>query len=244
MIKDSIILVESNLTRVTNIRSNINVEFQILIRNVGKFSELLSSIQQDRPQLIILGKFDEVNYLEVGKEIHKIQANLPIVLLCRNLILLDSYRDALQDAGITAIAEHSYEKLNQILDKLDRPIVMYLDRPIFTGETILSILQEIVFVSSNHLSLSVIGNHWQKTHQNISPIFPSLENWSVDSLGKVSCQKSMLAWELTDEDIQGLKLWVKQFIEEGERTNAGFREILNTSSISLLAKCFLEAKAV
>jgi hypothetical protein len=241
MILGNIILVESELARVDNIRSNINVEFQASIETVKNFNELLINIQQDKPQLIILGKFDKFNYFEISERIHKIHANLPIVMLSRDLIILDSYRDALQDVGVTAVAKHDYKKLNQILDELEKPIVMYLDRPSFTGEMMLSILQEIMFISGKHLGLLFLGNHWRKTHQNVSVTSPCLKNWSVDSFGKVSCCESILAQELTDEDIQGLTLWLQQIVEEGERINADFREILNNSNTSLLAKYFLEA---
>jgi hypothetical protein len=240
MMQGNIILLESDSIRVDNIRSNINIEFQFLIKTVEKFGDLLISIQQNKPQLIILGKSDKFNYFEISEQIHKIHANLPIILLSRDLIIFDSYRDALQDIGVTAIAERDYEKLNQILDKLEKPIVMHLDRPNFTGEMMLSILQEIMFISSKHFSLLVLGNHWRKTHQDISATFPSLENWSVDYFGKVSCCENILAQELTDEDIQGLTLWLQQIIEEGKRITADFREILNNSNTSLLAKYFLE----
>jgi hypothetical protein len=241
MVQNGIILVESDPTQIAKIRSNINDEFQSLIETVGNFKELLVSVREDRPQLIILGRFDKFNYFEISEQLHKIQANLQIVLISRDLIILDSYRDALQDVGTIAIADSDSEKLNQILDKLERPIFIDLDRPSFTGEMMLSILQEIMSIGSKHFALLVLGNHWRKTHQNVLAKFPSLENWSVDHFGRVSCRESILGQELTDEDIQGLTLWLQQIIKEGERINADFREILNTSNTSLLAKYFLEA---
>ena len=105
----------------------------------------------------------------------------------------------------------------------------------------LSILQEIMSIGNKHIGISLMGNHWQKTHQNVSATFPALKNWSVDSFVKISCSESILLQELTDEDIQGLTLWLQQVIEEGERINPDFRKILNNSSTSLLAKYFLEA---
>jgi hypothetical protein len=119
-----------------------------------------------------------------------------------------------------------------------------LDRPIFTGEMMLSILQEIMSIGNKHVGVSFLGTQWQETHQNVSVIFPALKNWSVDSFVKISCCESILLQELTDEDIQGLTLWIQQIVEEGERINPDFRKILNASSISLLAKYFLEAQAV
>jgi hypothetical protein len=240
MIQDSIVLVESDSSQIASIKSNINFEFHNSIKTVEKFSELLISIQQARPQLIILGKFDEFNYFKISERIHQIHPNLPIILLSRDLTILDSYRDALRDVGVRVIANCDYQKLNQILDKLDRPIVMHLDRPSLTGEMMLSILQEIMLVSRKHLGLLVLGNHWRKTHQDVSALFPALENWSVDSFGKISCDESILVRELTDEDIQSLTLWLKQIIAEGKRINDDFIEIFNSPSISLPAKYFLE----
>jgi hypothetical protein len=241
MTKNSIILAESDPVRIAKIRLNISNEFQGLIKVVESFSELLTSIYEDRPQLIILGRFDKFNYFEIGEQLHKIQANLQIVLISRDLIILDSYRDTLQDAGIIVIADSDNEQLNQILDKLERPIVLDLDRPRFTGEMMLSILQEIMSASNKYFDLLVLDDRWRKTYQNILATCPALENWSVDSFGKVSCRESILAQELTDEDIQSLTFWLQQIIKEGEQIDAGFREDLNNSNTSLLAKYFLEA---
>lgn len=225
MRKIEIILVESDSNQVAIVRSNINSEFQDMIRVVDKYSNLLQAISEDRPQLVILGRFDKFNYFEIGDKLRKIQANLQIILTSRDEIVIDSYRKALQDTGVTVIAFGEYEKLNQILDKLDRPISVDLGKPSITGKMMLTVLQEIISISSQHFGPLALGNYWRKSHAKVSTEFPSIQNWSVDHFGKLSCNESILGYELTDEDVQALRLWAQKFIEECERANSNFRKI-------------------
>jgi hypothetical protein len=60
MVQNGIILVESDPTQIAKIRSNINDEFQSLIETVGNFRELLVSVREDRPQLVIYRELSEV----------------------------------------------------------------------------------------------------------------------------------------------------------------------------------------
>jgi hypothetical protein len=235
-----IILVESDFNQVATIRSNINSEFQDMIRVVKNYSNLLQAISEDRPQLVILGRFDKFNYFEIGNNLQKIQANLQIILISRDTIISDSYREALQATGVKVLASGEHEKLNQILDKLDRPISIDLSKPSINGEMMFAVLQEIISISSQHFGSLALGNYLRKSHTKVLIEFPSIQNWSVDHFGKLSCNESILGDELTDEDIQALRLWVQKFIEECERANSDFRKILDNSNTSLVAKYFLE----
>jgi two-component SAPR family response regulator len=83
MKKIEIILAESDPTQVAIIRSNISNDFQNIIQTVKNFSEILEAIVLNTPQLVILGRLDKFNYFEIGKELHKLQHNLQIVLIFR-----------------------------------------------------------------------------------------------------------------------------------------------------------------
>jgi hypothetical protein len=240
LVKNGIILASSDSEQIAKIKSIVNNEFQILIEIVENFGKLLARVREYRPQLIILGKFDKFNYFEIGERLRKIHANLEIVLISRDLIILDSYRDALRDAGITVIADSDSEKLNRILDKLERPIVFDLEQPSLTGAMMVAILQEIISIGSQHFDLSILDKYCRKTHQDVLAIYPTLQHWSVDAFCRVSCHEYLLEQELNDRDIQSLTLWLRRIVEESEQINADFREILNTSDTSLLAKYFLK----
>ncbi|PSB52937.1 hypothetical protein [Chamaesiphon polymorphus] len=129
-----------------------------------------------------------------------------------------------------------HERLNQILKTVERPI----DLPIFTGEMVLATLQQIVSISNDHFGKLAQGNYWRKAHDRVIDKYPSVRSFSADHFGKISCDRDLLERELTDADIQGLRLWVQKFIEECERSNRNFRDILHNSNISLSATYFLE----
>ncbi|AFY93498.1 hypothetical protein [Chamaesiphon minutus] len=235
MSKTPVLLVESSPAEIAKVRSNIDNEFQDLIKTINNYRELLEVITQEPPQLVILGMFDKFNYFEIGAELHKIQDSLQIVLLCKQEVVTDSFWQTLKNNNITAISVKEYARLNQILKTVERPI----DLPSFTGETILVILQEIVAISNNHFGKLAQGNYWQKSRALIIDKYPSIRYFSVDHFGKIGCDRDLLERKLTDADIQGLRLWVQKFIEECERSKSNFSDILHTSNMSLPATYFL-----
>jgi hypothetical protein len=104
---------------------------------------------------------------------------------------------------------------------------------------VIVILHEIISVSGKHFGSLALGNYWRKAHMQILDEAPFIKNWSADHFGKISCHESILEQELTDEDIQVIRLWVQKFIEECERAKVNFREILDESNISLMGRYFL-----
>lgn len=103
----------------------------------------------------------------------------------------------------------------------------------------LVILQEIGSASSECFGSLVLGNYWRKAHTQVLVESLFIQNWSANHFGKIACHESILERELTNEDIQVVRLWVQNFIEECERTKVDFREILDNSNISLMGKYFL-----
>lgn len=237
MKKIEIILAESDPAHAAIIRSNIDNNFQGATQIVNDYLRLLKAVVQHKPQLVILGRFDVFNYFELGEQLHQLQKNLQIVLLFRGVVTA-SYHKTLQDSGIMVITAEDYEKLNQLLSTLDRPI----DLPQITGEIMLVILQEIVSVSSKDFGSLALGNYLRKTHRQVLAESLFFQNWSADHFGKIGCDESILKQELTDEEVQVIRLWMQKFIEECERTKVGFRETIEESNISLKTKYFLGAE--
>lgn len=112
-------------------------------------------------------------------------------------------------------------------------------QPTISGQNILAVLDELVAVSNNYFGPLAQGNYWRKAHAHIIDKFPAIENWSADHFSKLSCHESTLAKALTPEYLQGLRLWVRLFIEECERIIIDYRSILNTADLSPLAKDLL-----
>jgi hypothetical protein len=234
MKKIEVVLAESDPAQVVIIRSNINNNFQNIIQVVKDYSGLLEAVAQNKPQLVILGRLNVFNYFELGEKLHKLQDNLQIVLVFREAVI-SSYNKALRDSGIMVITTEDYEKLDQILSTLDIPIVL----PQITGEIILTILDEIVATSSKYFGTLSLGNYLRKAHAQVLVESLFIQNWSADHFGEIGCHESILNRELTDEEVQVIRLWVHKFIDECERTKVDFRAILEESNISLTAKYFL-----
>jgi hypothetical protein len=256
-----ILLAESNPVEFDRIRSHMDQEFSDRLQVVQSYEDLLASLTQELPQLLLLGKIDKFNYFDICKECHQIRQNLPIFLISREAKINNSFRYLAVTRGLTDIVESDPVKINQLLQKFKQsiqtqPVVdqsfqpnknptqiqqasnQLSDLPII-GRTMLKWLEKIVAISNNYFGPLAQGNYWRKTHTQLIGQFPLITDWSVDHFGKISCHESILGRELTDEDIQCLRTWVQMFVEECERSIIDFESILNNSDLSLLAKTLL-----
>ena len=255
-----ILLAESDPAEVARLRTNIDQEFHGGIQVAKNYDELLERITEQQPQLVILGRIDRFNYLDLSRECHKIQQDLSIVLLSQKRIISESFRHLVKNCGLTDVVNQDPANLNQLLQALlDRPadqqptnppqptiattsqppINRSPSEPTIDGQMMLAGLEEIVTISSTYFGALAQGNYWRKAHAGIVDEFPFASNWSADHFGKLSCHEKILEQELTAEDIQSLRIWVQLFIRECERVIIDFGAILNDSARSLPAKHLL-----
>jgi hypothetical protein len=117
-----ILLAESNPTEIARTRSNIDREFQSGIKIANNYNELLEKIATEYPQLVVLGRIDKSNYFEICEECHKIQRDLQIVLISKQEIVNDSFRQSLKASGVIDIIPQDSERLNQLLRTLDKSV--------------------------------------------------------------------------------------------------------------------------
>ena len=241
------ILAESNSFEVDRIRSSVRQEFQAGIQVAENYNELIAKLSQELPQLVLLGRIDRFNYFDICKGCHEVRAKLPIFLISREEKISDSFLKLAKTRGLTDIIEPDPVKLNllfqtiaQSIDLLNslEPTAPLVELPI-VGIKMLEWLEEIIAISNNYFGPLAQGNYWRKAHAKNIGEFPTIANWSVDHFGKVSCSETILTQALTNDDIEGLRRWVKTFIEECERIIIDFRSILNHSDLSLLAKDLL-----
>lgn len=258
-----ILIAELDSFEITRIRASIDVQFQDRIKVVKSYQEILQSITEQKPQLLILGKIDKFNYFDTCKGCHEIWVDLPIFLLSRQEIINESFLKLAKTRGLTDIIILDSTRLNQLfqtLDNLDRQSVDSPQENIrqqqterltidgtslmessaaltgITGRSILGCLGEIIMISNNYFGPLAQGNYWRKAHANTLEKFPSLLNWSADHFSKISCNDNILESTLTNEDIQSLQIWVQFFISECERIIIDFGDILNSSDLSPLTK--------
>jgi hypothetical protein len=247
-----VLLAESDLSEIARIRSNVDREFQNEIQITNSYHDLLARITKEQPQLLIVGRIDKSNYLEICRDCHKIREKLPIVLITRQKIIDDSFSPLAKTWGAIGVITNNSIELNQLFNSLERPTLPppnnqpeFTSKPeleletIVTGQIILSCLGEIVAIGNNYFGPLAQGNYWRKAHDRIVDEFPFIVNWSADHFGKIACHESILEQELTTEEIYSLQIWVSIFIQECERIIIDFGKILNNSDLSPPAKNLL-----
>jgi hypothetical protein len=237
-----ILLAESDPLEMARIRLNIDLEFRNRIKVVKNYNELLLNMVKEIPQLLILGKIDQLNYFQVCQECHKIHQDLPIVLLSRQEVINDSFYQVVKGYGVTDIISNDFIKLNQLLQALDLrqyPTDLIEKTPLVTGQMLLAGLEEIVAASNNYFGALAQGNYWRKAHAQVANEFPTIQLWSADHFGKLNCDASILEKGLTEEEIQTLRVWVHFFIGECERIIVDYGTLLNNLPLSPTAKNLL-----
>ncbi|WP_310484963.1 hypothetical protein [Chamaesiphon sp. VAR_48_metabat_403] len=256
-----ILLAESDVAEIDRLRSSIDLEFHSGIKIVKSYHDLLQHIALERPQVVILGKIDKSNYLDICKECYKIMPNLPIVLLSTQVTISDSFRQLVKTCGLTDVITKDSKKLNILLRKLavsihqptasvpksfqanrlipQPPVSIPALESTIAGKNMLDGLREIVTISNNYFGPLAQGNYWRKAHARIVDECPFIQHWSADHFSKLDCDESILEQTLTDKDLQSLRAWVQFFVEECERIIVDFRVILNDAALSPLAKDLL-----
>jgi DNA-binding NarL/FixJ family response regulator len=256
-----ILLAESDLSEIDRLKSSIDREFQIGMKIVKNYDDLLRQVALEKPQLVILGKIDKSNYLDICKECYEILPNLPIILLSTQVTISDSFRQLVRTCGLTDVITKDSKRLNILLQTLARSIRHQqvsapatvrqpepdpqpkVSKPTsaseIAGKNILDGLREIVTISNNYFGPLAQGNYWRKARTRIVDEFPFLQYWSADHFSKLDCDESILEQALTDKDLQSLRAWVQLFVEECERIIVDFRVILNDAALSPLAKDLL-----
>jgi hypothetical protein len=234
-----IILAESEPLEVKRISSSIDMEFQIRIEHIDNYVDLLQSVTEELPQLLILGGIKNVNYFQVCRECHKIREDISIVLISKQSIINDGFLDVAKRYGVVEVIDGDFTGLNNLLHAVDfgvPPADSLVIEDGFTGGFMLSQLNEIGLVSKNYFGDLAIGNYWRKSHAQIVDEFPFLLKWSADHFGKISCDDSILERNLTGKEINSLHVWVQYFIKECDRTIIDFGMILNDSQLLLSTK--------
>lgn len=235
-----VLLAESTLSEIASLRMGMIDMPQVVITTVHCYEQLLQSIAQDQPQLVLLGNIDVVNYFAISQECNKIAVELPIILLSKQEVINDSFRETIKYYGMADIVCYGdFAKISQIIHGLGSSHSRFVETfsaSKVTGKIMLTSLEEIVVISNNYFGSLAQGNYWRKSHASLIDQFPLLQKWSADHFGKLTCDPNILDLELTEQDIQCLQHWVRLFIKECERIIVGYCEILGKSNLSSTAQ--------
>lgn len=243
-----VLIAESTPSEVARIRSNIAPEFQSGIQIASSYDDLLAQIAKQQPQLLIMGRIDKSNYLEICQGCHQIREKLPIVLISRQEAIDVSFRQLARGWGAIDCITNNPADLARLLQRLEPaplpqvsqpPAIAEITNLVFTGQTTLVALGEIAALGSNYFGPLAQGNYWRKARDRAVDRYPFIQNWSADHFGKLGCHEDILDRELTAEELSSVKIWLNFFIEECERIIVDFRGILDSSELPLTAKKLL-----
>lgn len=113
-----ILLAESDRLEIDRLKAKLDREFPTGIFIVKTYPQLLESVARERPQIVILGNIGSSNYSEIAKACHKIQPQLPILLLSSQGIIIDSFRKLVKTCGLTDVIYRESDKLNQTIETI------------------------------------------------------------------------------------------------------------------------------
>jgi hypothetical protein len=224
-----IIMADSDATKAAEVAAYVGGKIPSTIRVCNRYPELLPMLKEELPDLLFLGFFDALNFFSICRMCRKNYADLPIILLSRQAVIDDEMRRAALTQGANDIISTDLGELARILQPL---MVSAAISVVGTGQTILTAMNEINGVGSNFFGPLAQGNYWRKSHAQLSNEYPTLQKWSADHFGVMSCDKAVLQSQLTEQDLWGLRKWVHLYICECQRVIIDFGDILQKSDLS------------
>ncbi len=262
---------QSLLVHIAIAESQPNV-YQAVLQEIGKdrrwvpdvctnYQDLFQTVNSQSSDLILLGKLEDLNWLEACRICVRQWQNLPVILLVDQIEVSSFFRDWAINRGVNdvvSIHPHNLHAFRKTLMRnvLQRTIKKSIDRqeqiasamtlasnPLtsssvdqvetLTWEATLVSLNRLTKYSSSYLGLLAIGNYWKKSQASLVALHPSLRYWAIDHQGHISCPFiSEQIDPLTLEQLQDVQSWVRAFLKECERVIVDFSEILRSKSLS------------
>lgn len=215
----------------------------------SNYQQLVQAVTRQSPDLILLGKLEDLNWLEVCRRCLKQWQNLPIILLVDQIEVSDFFREWAIDRGVHDVVSihphnvHLFRKAlirNALKSSIQNSIQnqslisdSVTDIDTLTWEATLVALNRLTKYSSGYLGPLAIANYWKKTHSSLVTLHPSLEYWKIDYQGQISCPfLSEQIAPLTPEQLQDVQTWVRAFLKECERVIIDFSQILKAKPLS------------
>ncbi len=213
----------------------------------SNYQQLVQTVTRQSPDLILLGKLEDLNWLEVCRRCLKQWQNLPIILMVEQMEVSDFFREWAIDRGVydvvsihpqnvhlfqKALIRNALKSVAQSASRRVRSIPVQKDETL-TWEATLVALNRLTKYSSGYLGHLAIGNYWKQSHASLVTLHPSLEYWKVDYQGQISCPfiSEQIA-PLTPEQLQDVQTWVRAFLKECERVIIDFSQILHSKALS------------
>ncbi len=222
------------------------------VKLCSKYTELLEICDRETPDILLLGTLaDDANCLEIYRKCRGQWPHLPIVLLANQAEVNDRFRTWAIQQGVDDVVSSYPQAFEQLRDTLEdvikrsiqhRPAVRTSASPVETSESIqtmefakaLIALNEISEYSQRYFGPLALGNYWKKAHQHAVARHPWLNQWNVDSWGKIEFSPTQPSQStvLTTEQLNSLQAWVREFLDECKRVVVDFPQLLKKKHLS------------
>jgi hypothetical protein len=215
----------------------------------SNYQQLVQTVTSQSSDLILLGKLEDLNWLEACRRCLKQWQDLPIILLVDQLEVSDFFRNWAIERGVHDVISVHPQNVHQFRRALIRnSLQIAVQDPsqngvesnavaekhdTLTWDATLVALNRLTKYSSSYLGPLAIANYWKKSHASLVTLHPSLEYWKVDYQGQIICPFiSEQIDPLTSEQLQDVQTWVRAFLKECERVIVDFSQILQSKSLS------------
>ena len=242
-------LAESKSTLSQSILQEIKKDNRWVLDLCSNYQQLVQTVTRQSTDLILLGKLDDLSWLEVCRRCLKQWQNLPIILLVEQPEVSDFFRDWVIERGVHDVVSihpqnvHLFQKaLTKNALKCKVPTISQINShssvteincDTLTWEATLVALNRLTKYSSSYLGPLAIANYWKKSHARLVTLHPSLEYWNIDYQGQITSPfiTEQIA-PLTPEQLRDVQTWVRAFLTECERIIIDFSQILQSKPIS------------
>jgi DNA-binding NarL/FixJ family response regulator len=244
-----VVLAESNVSVRHSIVDGLTKDHH-LVTSCGNCEEIDHAICLRNPDVFILGNLPDISILEAHRKYANQFQNVPIILLTDGNSINQFFRDWAISKGVYDVLSSSPQnihllkaQLQQILlgkervNKAVEVVTASLAQTSFQGLTyqqVIAAINQLTDFSKKYFGEMVLGNYWKKAHTNAALEHPWIECWSVEYTGRISYFSEDIPDEqLTDEQYQSLKLWVRGFLKECDRIIGGYVAIVLSSNLPI-----------
>ncbi|GBO51554.1 hypothetical protein APA_518 [Pseudanabaena sp. lw0831] len=244
-----VVLAESNVSIRRSMVDALTKDHH-LVMGCGNCEEIDQAIGLQTPDLFILGNLPEISILEAYRRYANQFQNVPIILLTDGISVNQFFRDWVISKGVYEVLSSSPQNIHLIKAKLQQMLLgkenvnefvevatAILPQASLQGLTYqqaISALNQLTDFSKKYFGEMVLGNYWKKALTATVLEHPWIGCWSVEYTGGISYFSEDIPDEqLTDEQYQSLKLWVRGFLKECDRIIGGYVAIVLSSNLSI-----------
>jgi DNA-binding NarL/FixJ family response regulator len=244
-----VVLAESNVSVRHSIVDELTKDHH-LVTSCSNCGEIDRAVALQTPDLFIFGNLPEISILEAYRKYANQFQNVPIVLLTDGSSVNQFFRDWVISKGVYEVLSSSPQNIHLLKAQLQQMLLgtervnevvevvtASLSQTSLQGLTYLQViaaLNQLTDFSKKYFGEMVLGNYWKKAHTNAALEHPWIECWSVEYTGGISYFSEDIPDEqLTDEQYQSLKLWVRGFLKECDRIIGGYVAIVLSSNLSI-----------